>query len=396
LQEVIQESLFTNPVIISGKEEVNIAKSADGKAFAGYLPTVTLSGDMKNKTTDFGTTTTSSHPRIYQLAVNQTLFQGGGVLAENRSTRIGVKEAESQLVVTMQEQILACATAYMDVLQAKEVHKLNENLVDVLTKQKQATETQFKHGEVSKTDLLQASARLAQAKAQKVQAKSQMIQKNEALKAILGRVPTKVKWPDIATADIDVSQDMLDNVASNHPSVIKALMDLSQKKHGITKEKAGYYPTVTASAAIARHEGAVGTTSTDYTDRILGLNVSMDLFSGGSTIHSVKQAVSQKKQAEQTYEQARREVKEELINAHQAMVETYAVLQAFTESMEAEEKATEGVRREAALGARSTLDILDAEQSYLEAQVNLTQARRDSVISYYRFKAAMGELLELF
>lgn len=397
LEEVIQESFFTNPVILSSKAGVEIAKNINGDAFSNYLPTVTASAGITNKKTSFSTSTTSSHPKIYKLAVNQTLFNGGSIVAENRSAQIGVKEAVARLDTTMQQQILACVTAYMDILQAREVSNLNENLVKVLTQQKNATEIQFKHGEVTKTDVQQARARLAEARAQAVQAKTQIIKTNQSLKALLGRVPTKVKWPKIPKEYKPVDQATLDKVASNHPDVVASLMDLSQKKHDITKEKAAYYPTITATAELSRNEGILsGSTTTDYTDRVLGLNLSMDIFQGGATVSAVSEAMALKKQAEQAYELARRSVKEELINAEQGLSESFAVLDAFTESMEAEKLATEGVKREATLGERSILDILDAEQSYLQSQVNVTQARKNTIISYYRFKAAVGELASLF
>ena len=78
---------------------------------------------------------------------------------------MGIKEAKARLNLTMQQQIIAVTTAYMDVLQAREIHKLQRNLVTVLSQQEQATKIQFKHGEVTKTDVQQAKARLAEATA---------------------------------------------------------------------------------------------------------------------------------------------------------------------------------------------------------------------------------------
>lgn len=395
LKEVVQESFFTNPVILQSEQNLEYAKGTAGKAFSSYLPEVTASSTLTNKRSTTSTSTTSSQPKVYKLSVTQDLFKGWGNVSENRSATMGVKEAEARVNLVKQQQALLCATAYMDVLQQEEESKLQQNLVDVLTEQKKATESRFEAGEVTKTDVQQANARLAEAKAAAIKAASKVTQAKEALKVFLGRMPSKVKWPEMPEGEIDVTQDVIDNVLSNHPDVLASLMDLSQKKHDITKEKSAYYPSVTASAELARNEN-LSSGAADYTDRSISLNLSMDLFTGGATQSAVSQAKAMKMEAQHYYEETKRRVKEELINAQQSMLESKAVLSAFQESMAAEKRATEGVRLEASLGERSVLDVLDAEQAYLESQVNVTQARRDVIISHYRLQAALGKLTALF
>lgn len=69
-----------------------------------------------------------------------------------------------------------------------------------------------------------------------------------------------------------------------------------------------------------------------------------------------------------------------------------AALKSFRTAVQANEVALEGVQREAEVGARTVLDVLDAEQELVDSQVNLVRAQRDEYVAMFNLKTALGEL----
>jgi outer membrane protein len=71
---------------------------------------------------------------------------------------------------------------------------------------------------------------------------------------------------------------------------------------------------------------------------------------------------------------------------------TKAQIQAAQEQVRASEVALNGVRMEARLGMRTTLDVLNAQQALVNARVNLVTAQHDRVVGSYNLLSAVGRL----
>ena len=102
-----------------------------------------------------------------------------------------------------------------------------------------------------------------------------------------------------------------------------------------------------------------------------------------------KQIASQRAQELQN---ERRTAVANAIDAWQALETARASIVSFQAAVAANKIALEGVRLEAEVGARTVLDVLDAEQEYLNAQVSLVAAERDEVVAAYAVLAAIGQL----
>ncbi len=74
------------------------------------------------------------------------------------------------------------------------------------------------------------------------------------------------------------------------------------------------------------------------------------------------------------------------------LVTARAQIEAFRDGVRAAETALEGVEQEAAVGSRTTLDVLDAEQELFDIQVDLVGAEHDDVVASYALEAAVGRL----
>ena len=109
----------------------------------------------------------------------------------------------------------------------------------------------------------------------------------------------------------------------------------------------------------------------------------------GSRVRQSKQVVSQRLQ--QVQEQ-RRSAEQQATSSWRSLVTARAQIVSFKAQVEATRVALEGVQEEANVGARTILDVLDAQQEYLQAQVNLVRAYRDEVVAAYLVIASIGRL----
>jgi outer membrane protein TolC len=88
----------------------------------------------------------------------------------------------------------------------------------------------------------------------------------------------------------------------------------------------------------------------------------------------------------------RRQVREQVTQTWNNLKAAEAVIASSKVQVEANRLALEGVRQEALVGSRTTLDVLDAEQVYVDSQVLLATAERDRIVSAYQLIAATGHM----
>jgi outer membrane protein len=388
----------SNPAVKEAYHNMQAALERRRQAVGSFLPELEASSsyDIQRTNTNISPVRTT-HPRSYALTLSQPLFRGGELGASYRARTNEWQAAKAIYVDLLQEKLVATTNAYMDTLTAQDVLNQQKKLVNVLTEKLKATQVRFEQGDVTQTDVGQAQARLAEAQAAAVQAEGSLITARTALQQLLGQEPpAELVWPpqrEDLPSDLETVEA---EVAHNHPRVLAALHELTAQGYEVTAARSAHFPDITATASIRRNEQAFfGSDSRIDTDiQTVGVQLSLPLFRGGRIFSSVREAANSKAAAAERYETARREVLEELHNAYQAYRVARASAQAFELAVKANTLAARGVSREAELGDRSVLDVLDAEQELLDAQVQLTQAQADTTKAAYRYLAAMGRLSE--
>ncbi len=395
LTETFIEVLQKSPVVRIAKQRVVIKEEKKKQAFAGFLPSLTATGSYNYQRTDFTGTANSAvtHPRAVGVTLSQAVFSGGSVVA-------GYKEASHNFVSqcesyrnSVQSILLQAAQSYVDVLSVQEVLTQKEGTVKVLSKRHQATKVRFEQGDVTRTDVEQAAARYASAKAGMLAAERDLTVAWQSLRKLLGYMPPSdiLVWPISIPLGLpeEITKDHLHEVLESHPSIMASLHSLTASRYGEKEAKAGFLPAVTANAVYSYTENSIGTVS-DV--KQVGVAVSVPLFKGGVTLSGVREAKSERMSAMESYENVRREVEEELVNAWQSHKVAKAQEDAYKTAVEAAKLASYGVSREAELGDRTVLDVLDAEQELLDSKVDYTQARASVITTAYRLLAAMGKL----
>jgi outer membrane protein len=319
------------------------------------------------------------------LSAQMTLYDSG-------RNRIGVDIAKESVLATRealvdveQNVLLGAVQAYFGVRSALENVAINENSVRVLGETLKATQDQFDVGEVTRTDVALAEAQLAAARAGLAAAQGQLAAARESYKAATGHYPGPLATAPRAPA-LPNSVDEAQRIAlRTHPSLLQAQHQVAAADFGMTLAAAQRLPTISADASLARTDNGINTSS-------VGVQMTQPLYAGGrlSSVH--RQAIAQRDAARAGLRQTSIGIVQNVANAWADIAVARVQISATERQISAATIAYDGVREEAKLGARTTLDVLDAEQSLLGARSSRVTAIADLQVANYSLLASMGLL----
>lgn len=396
LDEALVSAYTGNPTLLAARAELRGVNEQVPQELSNYRPSAFVdaqAGVERNDTEPSTRSTETTNPWEVLLDVEQPLYRGGRTVAGVARAEADVQAQRARLQSVEQDVLLSAVAAYMDVWRDEAVLQLNINNEKVLARQLEATQDRFDVGELTRTDVAQSESRLARATAERIGSEGDLTASEAVYQEVIGTPPELAALePPTSVAGLPGMQDEVVRAAiDSNPDVISARFDESSAEHQIAVSRGQLLPEAFLTGE-ARHSENFGS-SDQETDLVRGLfEVSVPLYQQGLVS-------SQVRQSKQTAAQRKREVEEAARSAERFAIDAWAVLEtarAQSESFRAEvrsnEIALEGVRQENAVGARTILDILDAEQEFLDSQVSLVRARRDEIVAGYAVLAAMGRL----
>ena len=120
--------------------------------------------------------------------------------------------------------------------------------------------------------------------------------------------------------------------------------------------------------------------------------LSIPLYQKGAVYSRLREARQDVGKSALDMDKVKRDAEEIATKAWESVQTARARIKSFTSQIKASDIALEGVQREASVGSRTVLDVLDAEQELLDAKVNLVRAQRDDVVASYELLEATGGL----
>lgn len=327
------------------------------------------------------------------VGLNQTLWSGG-----RRSSAISVAEANilagrQDLRRVEQQVMLGVIQAYADVLRDMEILRVRQENLQVLRRQLEESNARFEVGEITRTDVAQSEARLAQSEADLAQAQAQLSVSRAAYASVVGQAPTDLEaLPPLPGVPGDF-EAALDVALIENPQVLSAQYALTAAEANVAAARAEYRPTVGLQANYSgTSNDLAGFGLTDRTAFTAGASVRVPLFTGGLNRSRVAQALERANAAQIQVEDERRTILQNLSSAYAQAASARSSLLAGEQAVRAASVAAEGVRQEAQVGLRTTLDVLNQELELRSAQVTLASARRNQYVAEAQLLAAMGRL----
>ncbi len=313
------------------------------------------------------------------------------LLFDNGASRFAIdaqKEtvlATRQQLIQVEQQVLSRAVqAYLNVRREAAFLGLRQNNVRVITQELRAARDRFEVGEVTRTDVSLAEARLASGRSQLAAAEGNLARAAEEFRAAVGRRPGTL---DAAPA-APIARSLDDAKAfavRNHPDIRAAQHNVAAAELNIRRAEAAMKPSVSFSAQVGIDE--------DFDDSgSIGITARGPIYQGGRLSSVLRQTMARRDAARAGLHVSRHTIEQNVANAYANLAVARASREAFNGQVRAADVAFRGVREEATLGARTTLDVLNAEQELLDARANLVSAEVDEVLATYQVLFSMGLL----
>lgn len=369
-----------------------VLRAADegvAQAIAGLRPVVAFtaqSGWRRAETeTLIGETVIEGLSSSLTLSAEMSLYDFGRSKFGIEIARESVLATRAALVQVEQQVLLAAVSAYVDVRLAQEVVALRQSNLRLITQELRAAEARFEVGETTRTDVAIAQARLAGSQAALSAAEGQLLIAREAYKAATGDYPGRLealpKLPALP-AGLEAAQGV---ARATHPMIKQAQHQVTIAELQVDLAQAGMKPTIGAGLSVAVDQDGRDTES-------FGLTLNQTLYAGGRLSSLLRQAIAGKDGARAGLMQTAVGVMENVGVAWANLAVSAASIEASDQQIRAAQTAFDGVRDEAAAGARTTLDVLDAEQELLDARNARLQAEAQRYVGVYRVLATMGLL----
>jgi outer membrane protein len=415
LQSALVQAYLNNPSLNAQRASVRVTDENVPQALSGYRPKITVTATGGQQSLSSTTRVVSPNlpanvppnsPATYAIqsgyntpvalgaSITQTLYNGFQTANKTREAESQVLAARSTLQVAVQTTLLSAATAYMNVLRDGAILDLQKRNVEVLQEQLRQTRDRFNVGEVTRTDVAQAESRLASGRSQVLTAEANYKASVATYRQVIGTNPGRLT----AGTPVDrFSPRTLPKAVSVgtaiHPAVTSAEYNVDVAQLAVKVAEAALLPTVSVTGSYTKNYEVVGSLNTieNYNASVLG-TLSVPIYQGGAAYSLIRQA-------KETLGQKRLELDTSRDNVRQTVVQSWGQLEAAKANIDATqaqvqaaEIALDGVRQEARVGQRTTLDVLNAQQELVNARVSLVTAQRDRVVASYTLLAAVGRL----
>jgi len=406
LRDALALAYETNPTIRAERARLRATREAGAQAWAGALPQVTASGSIDQtdltQTVQFptgagGEQAPPSGGNIDFTAIaggleaSQPVFTGFRNFNTIKQARARIRAGGAQLVATEQQVLRDVATAYFDVQLTMAIYELNLKNVEVLRRQNEMAQVRFEVGEITRTDVAQSEARLADARAQLSQAQGNLAVSRANYAQLVGRAPgdleTVETLPDLPET-LENAQALAREFA---PAAVGAREQAEVSRRQIAIARGALLPSVSLTTSYQYAEDPSPFTL-DSEQFAYGVRASVPLFQGGLNYSRIREARALHASDRASVIEAERQVEAQVNASWQNLVAARVIIRSAQASVDANQLALEGVRREAMVGTRTTLDVLDAEQELLNAEVSLVNARRDEQAAAFSLLAAAGLL----
>mgnify|MGYP001186333374 CR=1 FL=1 len=395
LREALASAYKYNPSLDAERARLRATDEEVPRAQSGYRPRIFGQADVNFQNTNTRPDTPTEgrlHPKGYALSVEQNLFNGFQTTNAVREAEAAVRAGRESLRDVERSILLQAVAAYVDVVRDQAVVKLQENNVQVLTQELKATQERFDLGEVTKTDLAQAQARRAGAVSQLDLARANLKTSRAIYERVIGNPPSNVSDPGVPERLLPKSiEEALSTGENENALIVGALYREQASRHTVDRIRGELLPDVSLEASYSNRFDTTRAIDEIETTQVTG-RLTVPIYQGGEVSARVRQAKHIHVSRLQEIEQIRTEVRQAVVSSWSQLQAARAQLQSDLTQVEANRSALDGVREEEKVGQRTLLDVLNAEQEYLNAQVQLVTTKRNLVVSAYSLLSAIGRL----
>ena len=400
LLQIYRDAQTNDPVIASARASLQAGQERSVQSRAGLLPTVAASGSSTKVTTNSDSGTADYRLNTYSIALTQPLLRSTNWETYQQG-KLTMAANQAQYAQAQQDLITRVAQAYFDVLAAQDVLAFVGAQHSAISEQLTAAKRTFEVGTSAITDTHEAQARFDLAGAQQIAAQNDLDVKTAALEQIIGKPPgilatvrsgLKLTAPSPAAIELWITSAEKANF-----TVISQQIALDIAQHELTRNRAGYFPTLDLVASHTRtnqNGGTIALPGGTSTSNAIGVQWQIPLFSGFAVTSKVREAIALEDKARSELDNARRSAAQAVRQAFLGVNSGVAQVNAYEAAEVSSQSALESNLLSYKVGVRINIDVLNAQQQFYSTRQLLAKARYDTLMAGLRLKAAAGKLEE--
>ena len=394
INETLTITYQSNPTLRAARAELRAVNEGVAQELSNWRPLVTLESSAGvqqiERDQPFDNSNTRS-PYDAELNVVQPLYRGGRTVAGTERAEQAVLAQRAFLKTVEQDVLFDAAAAYLDVWRDQSILQLTIKNEQVIARQLEASEDRFEVGEVTRTDVAQSESRLSRATAERIQAEGNLASSRAIFQRVVGVYPEILVQPDLLTGLPENLERLIEISIREDPRILQAIYDERAAQKSVRVAEGELLPSLQLRAGLQHQDEFVNSDSTFQEARLMA-ELSVPLYQQGAVSSRVRQAKQIASQRRIEVDEIRLLAREDAIEAWESLQTAKAQIVSFKAQVSSTEIALEGVRQENLVGSRTVLDVLDAEQEVLDAQVSLVVANRDELLADFALKQAMGHL----
>ena len=394
IEGALAKAYQNNPQLNALRAAVRATDEGVSQALSGYRPTVSITGTIGEQfsSSSAPNSTGAVTPRTVGVTANQTIFNGFQTSNRTRQAEQQVLSAREGLRVLVLTVLLNAATSYMDVLRDTANLEVQRSNVRVLDETLSQTRERFRVGEVTRTDIAQAEAQLAAGQSAVLTAQSALATSRANYRQAIGVEPVNLA----PGAPVDrfsprTLPTAIAQAAVENPNVTAAMYGIDVAFLQVKINEGALYPVFAVQASAQQSAMPQLGTASQFAASVNG-TLMVPIYQGGQEYSLIRQSTETLGQQRLSLDQVKDQTRQQTIQAWAQMEAAKAQVRSAQSQVVASEAALNGVRAEARIGERTTLDVLNAQQALVNARVALVTAQHDRVVASYAVLAATGRL----
>lgn len=425
LQDALADAYQSNPQLLSERAHLRAVDEGVPQALANWRPSITFSGAggaSRSTNSPYQPTltyafanpgcipgtpcalpylpvrvpsvfpaVTNTTPNTIDVNITQPLFRGGRTIAQTAAAEKTVQSERARLEFTEQSVFFSVIQAYLDVVRDQATLELSIANEQLLRKQLESTEEQFRVGTLTRTDVAQAQAQYASAVASRNQAEGNLQVSRANYQRAVGHVPPKLSATKVRPVLPATREEALSMASAKNPNVIAALFSEDAAREQVKVIRGQLLPTLSVVGDYQRLND-VGFPKSDQTVASVEARMTMPLYEGGAIYSQTRQAIQTVGQLQGVTDDARRAAVQAATQAWETIASTRAQRQSLQQTVKAAEVAFEGTQAEQRVGTRTILDVLITEQQLFTARVQLVATEHDLALAEFNLAQQIGRL----
>lgn len=404
LEEELATLLIDHPQIKAGQKTVEARRQEISKSWAGYFPTLSSTGTIGPQYVDSPGERTRLQDQDHKVwsrtgiiagvTATQNLFNGYNTASLVKTARLTKEIAELTLKGTRQNILFEGTSAYIDVLRQMRLIDLARNNEMTIQRQLNLEDERVRRGSGIAVDVLQAKSRLQLAKERRVNFEGaledsvsryfQVYGHAPNLETITDPVPPVEMIPSELERAIDIA--LVENPALDNSN---ATVEVARERRTLVKSE--YFPSfdLVGTWNFEKNNNAVVGVRRDYS---VAVQSSWDLFTGFSTSAGMMQAGYDYRASKDNHDFVARKVVEQTKLAWQALLTTRLRLELLENAVNIAGEVFDSRKKLREAGKETVINVLDAENEVINAQINFTSASYDERLAVFQLLQAMGRL----